>query len=139
MGVVSSSELNSCSPSLRVRWKTKGLAWPAAADSVPALITGLKGRAAGVGAQALPPGPALIAKLEEGFASGVPGELQGTRSVVVVKVPQVVGVASGARGPDLKLTSSRLEGSCGFSVKVAVSWPVLLFAVMMPGSLKLTP
>ena len=73
------------------------------------------------------------------MASGVPGELQGTRSLVVVKVPQVVGVASGARGPCLKSTSSRLEGSCGFSVKVAVSWPVVLFAVMIPGSLKLTP
>jgi hypothetical protein len=86
---------------LRVRWKTKGLDWPATFDSVPALSVGLKGRAAGVGAHAVPPGPALIAKLEEGFASGVPGELQGTRSEVVVKEPQVVGVASGARGPCL--------------------------------------
>ena len=77
-------------------------------DTVPALSDGLKGRAAGVLAQGVPFGPELIAKLEEGLASGVPGELQGTRSLVVSKPPQVVGVANGARGPCLKSTSNRL-------------------------------
>jgi hypothetical protein len=42
-------------------------------------------------------------------------------SVVVVKVAQVVGVASGALGPGLKVKSRCLTGSWGFSVKVAVN------------------
>src|SRR4051794_16829397 len=116
-----------------------GLALPAAVDWLPASRVGLKGRWARVLAQGEPSAPWLIVKLEDGVASGVPGVLHGTRLVLVVKVPQVVGIASGARGPVLKSSFSWLEGSCGFSRKVVVSCPVSLSAWTVPGSLKLTP
>ena len=60
-------------------------------------------------------------------------------SEVVSNLPQVTGVISGARGPDLRLTVRCLAGSCGFWVKTVVSWPVCLSATAMPGSLKLIP
>src|ERR1700753_515709 len=138
-GVVRFSEVISCSPSLRVSFRTKGLVAPAAAETVPAERPGLNGRAPGEEAQGEPFGPEPTAKLELGVASGGPGVDHGTRSEVVWNEPQVVGVARGARGPDFRSSCRCLTGSCGFSVKVAVSWPVSLFATAVPGSLKLIP
>ena len=121
LGATMSTVLNSCSPSLRATRRMKGLGWPAAVDWVPALRVGLKGRAAGVSAQGAPSTPWLIVKLEDGDASGVSGELQGTMLLVVVKVPQVDGIANGPRGPLLKLSFSWLAGSCGLARKTVVS------------------
>ena len=120
-------------------WRLKGLVCPAALDAVPALMVGAKGRAAAEAGQALPLGPEPTLKLAVGWASGVPGDDQGTRSEVVWKLPQLVGLASGARAPSLRETVMWLAGSCGFWVTSVVSWPVFGSAVAIAGSLKLTP
>ena len=120
--------------------RVKGLERPAVAASVPAVSVGAKGRAAAEAGQPLPLGPELTSKLAVGWASGVPGVDQGTKvGGASSNLPQVTGVISGARGPGLRFTVRWLAGSCGFSVKTVVSWPVSLSAVAMPGSLKLTP
>ena len=66
LGRVASSELSSPSPSARAMWRVKGLGWPAALDSLPALMVGAKGRPAGEAGQALPPGPEPTLKLAVG-------------------------------------------------------------------------
>ena len=83
LGRVACRELSSCSPSLRVRRRTKGLRAPALELSVPALMVGAKGRAPGLLAQADPLGPELTLKLADWSASGTPGVPQGTRLAVV--------------------------------------------------------
>ena len=50
---------------------------------------------------------------EKGVASGVSGALHGVRSEVAVSVPQVCGVARGARPPPWSFSSVSLNGSCG--------------------------
>src|SRR6476620_8257124 len=139
LGRVASRLLSSCSPSLRSRRRTKGLDCPATLEEVPAVRVGAKGRLAGLSGQPLPPGPKPTSKLAVGLAFGVPGVDQGTKSLVVSKLPQVTGVASGARGPVFRFTVKWLAGSCGLSVKTVVSWPVSLSATAVPGSLKLIP
>src|SRR6476620_8835766 len=139
LGRVACRELSACSPSLRSRRRTKGLRAPALELSLPALKPGANGRWPGALTQPLPPGPEPMSKLAVGLAFGVPGVDQGTKLVVVSKLPQVTGLASGARGPVFRLTVKWLAGSCGFSVKTVVSWPVSLSATAVPGSLKLIP
>src|SRR5262245_57634958 len=95
-GRVIVSELNSCSSSPRLRFRTNGAEEPAFEPVVPASSFGANGRAPGEEAQ---PDPAPSSKLELGWASGVPGADHASRSVVVVKVPHVFGVDSDARGP----------------------------------------
>ena len=88
-------------------------------------------------AQGEPLGPESIANESDGWAS--PFSLHGFRSVVVVKSPQVCGVASAARGPPRKSSVKSSNGSCGLSSKVAVSWPVCGSACTWPGSFTTTP
>src|SRR5207248_2958022 len=81
-----------------------GVNAPAWAFVVPAVNDGAKR----VGS----PQPTM-SNAEEGMASGVNGALHGDRSLVVVNVPHVEGVTSGARGPPLNLSRRSSNGSCG--------------------------
>src|SRR5579875_1117644 len=60
-------------------------------------------------------------------------------AVVVVYVPHALGIDSGAFGPPKKSTFSCENGSCGLSLNVAVSCPVVGSAVTLPASLSCTP
>src|ERR1039457_6845207 len=115
---------------------------------MPALKDGLNGRLAGHA----PPAPFQSTLNElDGYASGVPaigsvpesppnpGVLHGVRSALVVAAPHVCGLASGARGPPFNLSFSSSNGSCGFSLNVAVSCPVCVLAATLPGILMITP
>src|ERR1035441_10616726 len=119
-----------CSPSCLEKVSVKGLEVAALAVTTPALNEVAKG--------IVLPQP-VIEKDEDGVASGVTGALQGVRSAVVVKGPQVCGFARGARSPPFKRTFRSLKGNCGFSLNVVVSWPVLGFTDTLPLSLITTP
>ena len=107
-----------------------GLDPPAAADRVPAVKAGTN---------AIGLVQPVTEKEEDGVASEVVGALHGTRSDVVVAVPHVCGLASGARGPPSRRTLSSLKGSCGLSRNVAVSCPVAGLAATAPSSFRTTP
>ena len=83
---------------------------------------GAKGRSASVFAQAPPPGALVRAKCWEGVAGGLPD--QGVICALVVFGPQVGGLLRTARAPPSKLSVKELNGTCGVSAKVVVSWPV---------------
>ena len=63
------------------------------------------------------------------------GSDHGVSSLVVVKVPQVGGVISGACVPSRKWKLKWLIGNCGLFWKTVVSWPVAGFGVTWPASL----
>ena len=69
--------------------------------------------------------PADVWKESDGWASAPSGVDQGVRVEVVVLVPQVSGVVSTPPAPLKKCRSMSSIGSSGFSVKVAVSCPVV--------------
>ena len=93
-GRVTSSELSSCSPSLRVSLRMKGLEAPALAlVGAGARAPARRARAPGEAAQALPFGPEPTLKLARRVGvGGVRACAQGTRSAVVVEF------AAGDRG-----------------------------------------
>src|ERR1700730_14217418 len=64
-----------------------------------------------------------IANGEEAVAGASEVELQGVRALIVVKDPQLCGLASGARAPPLSLSFSSLNGCCGAFAKGVRVWP----------------
>ena len=64
---------------------------------------------------------------------------QEESSVVVVWVPQLFGVISGALLPPLKCSFISEKGSCGFSSKEAVRRPVSGSVATLPGIFTLIP
>jgi hypothetical protein len=116
---VMSVPFSSCWPSLRLMWSAKGLKAPALGLAGPALKPGANGRVAIVFAQAPPPGALAREKGSEGVAAGLPD--QGVNRVPVVFGPQVGGLLRTARAPSSKSSSTKVNGTCGFSAKVVVS------------------
>ena len=90
----------------------------------------------GSGEGQAPPEPLLSTvngALEIVLVSGfVAVDDHGVRLAVALAAPQLSGLANGARLPPLKLNFSELKGSCGFSSKVVVSWPVVAFGSIVP-------
>ena len=109
----------------------------AAADgvTVPAWNTGPNG----IPGHAPPLPSQSTANDDDTLALEVAGALHGSSIDCVVAVAQVCGLASGARGPPCRCSRSSLNGSCGFSLKVAVSRPVAGSAATVPASLRITP
>ena len=58
--------------------------------------------------------------------------VKGVKIDSVGAAPQSTGLASGARGPPFVVTLSSLNGSGGFSVKLASSLPVAALALTRP-------
>src|SRR5262249_30986911 len=124
--------------SSRVSATVNGVNSPAAGSAVCAKKPGEKGSVVGQG----PPAPSQsTAKDEDGVASGVsPGPADhGVKSLLVVAGPHVRGLASGALGPFWTVSFRSLNGSCGLSRKLVVSWPVLGSTDTVPASLTVTP
>ena len=86
----------------------------------------------GSGEAQAPPLPLLstVNGPTSGDCGAVP--LNGVRVVVVVAVPHVSGLASGASAPVLKCRIASLKGCSGFSEKVVVSWPVVSLGTTEP-------
>ena len=93
--------------------------------------------AAKAGANGIVAAQPVTANEEEDTALGV--WLHGSRSELVVAVPQVWGFASGALGPLLRCSLTSSTGNCGFSLKWAVSCPVTGFAESVAASFTITP
>ena len=100
--------------------------------SGPATKPGAKGRSAIVFAQSPPPGALATAKLSLGCAAGLPDH--GVIVVVAWLGPQVGGLVSTARAPPSKERSKEVNGTCGVSANVVVSWPVCGSARTLPTS-----
>ena len=115
---------------------TRGLKAPAATLVGPATSAGAKGSEVG---QAPPAPSQLTGNRPCAMTSGVMGELHGVRSASAVAAPHCRGLASGARSPPFRRTTTSLTGSCGFSVNRAVSLPVAGFAETLPASFTTTP
>ena len=80
--------------------------------------------------------PPLIAKVSDGVAVWPPAEVS---TEVVVYVPQVLGLASGAFGPPLNSRWKLLNGNGGLSSNVVVNCPVTGSGDTVPASLTTTP
>src|SRR6188474_1668261 len=96
-------------------------------------------------AQAPPPGAVVRPNESAGAAGGsvdgppvCPGETEptavdhGVICAVAVCGPQIGGLVSGARGPPSNLRRKESNGTCGFSAKVVLSWPVCGSALTLP-------
>ncbi len=118
-----------CSPSLRANDSTNGLNEPAALLTVPAANDGAKPLAQ----------PEPIVNGRTNGLTGEPGCAQEANDALAAYWPHVAGVASAARSPLKKWSFMSSNGSCGFSSKVAVSWPVAGSAVTFPASFSTTP
>src|ERR1700709_537817 len=103
---------------------------------VPAVKDGLLGALASELGQLAEP-PARPRGPEGGSAPS--GLDHGVRVEVVVLVPQVRGVVRAAPSPLKKCRSMSSRGSCGLSVKVALSCPVVGSGVTLPASLVTMP
>src|SRR3982750_4697835 len=101
-------------PSAREQFGTRGLRAPAGGLPVPASKLGAWGCSASELTQPRPR-PAFISKLLCGCASAPAGEVHGVRSLVLVKLPQVIGELNAAFCPLKKSSSKCSNGSCGFS------------------------
>jgi hypothetical protein len=81
----------------------------------------------------------VIVKGDSEILVGVSGALHGSSSLTVVNVPHVCGLASGARGPPLKLNRRSLKGSWGFWANSLVRRPLCGSTLTTPGSLIVMP
>src|SRR5260221_3224335 len=121
---------SSCCPSGREIRIDIGLKAPALVLLGAALKLGAKGRSAIVFAHLPPPGALVNVKPSPGIAGRFPD--QGVITVTVSLGPQVGGLLRTARGPPLRVNLNEVNGTCGVSAKVVVSWPVIGLALTLP-------
>src|SRR4051794_1306223 len=131
-GRKTSAPFSSCWPSGREICTASGLKAPAFRLAGPAPKLGPNGRSAIVLAQPPPPGAELRVKASAGCTGPVPDH--GVIVIVVWFGPQVGGVLSTARGPPLKVRSKEVNGTCGASLIVVDSCPVIGSARTFPSS-----
>src|SRR5262249_13068087 len=98
---------------------------------------GEKGRSAIDFGQAPPPGRVARVNGPAGVAAGFPD--QGVIVAGAVFGPQVGELLSTARAPPSKRSTNEVNGTCGVSAKVVVSWPVTGSARTCPVSRTLIP
>lgn len=107
---------------------------------MPAAKPGASGScAAVVGQEPCPAAGVVVWKESVGVASAPSGEVQGVSVAVVVWVPQVGGVRSGARAPSKKCSLKSSKGSCGLWLTTVVSLPVCGSSLTSPASFTTTP
>jgi hypothetical protein len=123
---------SSCCPSGRVIWIETGLKAPAFALAGPAAKVGEKGRSARVFGHLPPVGLLLRVKLLLRVTGGLPDH--GVITALALLGPQVGGLLSTARAPPLKVRSKEVNGTCGVSAIVVLSWPVTGSARTLPTS-----
>src|SRR3954451_3567226 len=128
------SPLRNCCPSSRVTLSENGENAPAAMLWLPAEKPSWNG----VGGHEPPLPSRSTVKLDPGVAAGrVYGfemPAYGVIELVVGAAPHASGVASVAFGPGLRFRTKSLNGTCGVSAKVVVSWPVPGSGVTVPFS-----
>src|SRR3954447_11186909 len=125
-GCVTVSPLRYCWPSSREIVSANGENAPAARLALPAV----KPSANGVAGHAPPAPSTSTVKLVPGVASALPE--YGVILLVVAAVPQASGFASVAAGPPFSLSLNSVNGTCGVSAKVVLSWPVAGSGVTVP-------